>query len=984
MMAETAVEGSVNVVRTPSLEREEADGYTNLALQTQEEKEIEREAVIRDEAVMYEEAQFKRHELIVSRFKYGVTSSEKGMAGSRYRINLELMDQFNNGVSWVVRRPYSAFKTTFDGLKDIYSEVKDFSSKFPPKAFFHTKAVQEQREIAFSEFTTILLNIYPWHPSVFTFLGMDEEKVKLAIDTFPVPQKPKPPKKTTRVVSGPGQGQGQGIENEGKGGDDEEEEKEKEGDCRCAEEIDIENSNLSEEEKELLLAKFHNTKKTKQMIVEAAIILSIVPLSMFVTLLRENTMEELFYCIPGLFFYYWERSQLFLTFLSSIFMIWFALHRLIGWGVGMWLTDLLGKEYGPYHFSCEWISIRWGLDCNELIISGLTWHNPLVFTKTPYFARIETIKLAFEPLSIYNSIKDGGKSLIDIHRLEISGVKAYIEKIGPEIAVFAHSSDMNLWACLGAEEGDASKNEMKSGIMSSMAKAIASTSKSGMNVVGSVADKLMKNNPVAFLYKHATKKSKKGRKGKGKLKDDGEFHSDSDSGSDSGDSDSDNDEQTGETPSPESISNQTTVLNSPSGFEDGEGGYLRTDLDSPKEDVNQGRSISAETPPRKTGWFSRSPKTPVAPASGGSSSASLPLVDPLEVTKEEGKAPSSPSKIFASHKFFDLGLGLGGAGEVKKPMLTPEEIVKKKQEEDAAFSSLHWGVIYPLRVRHLLVLNVRAYAADFICAEPENCPYEKKQSLYIKTIDMHEKELKNTSKGSKTTGLYLDELTWRLISSIINEILANNKKRLAKMAGSAALTNTTAAITDGIDSAASTLVEGLHNYNPFQIFRKTYTAIGRGMAGAPNIKQDESMIKMKLKTLRIHIISIQQGRRFDDKKIKNATISLALTGQDGNIQEETNTRMSNPYFTIAFDEHFEIGPVVSFASKLLVKMIYKTITGPDLVFCHTTIHLTDRDVVGLREWKDFTIPFTPGDLNGLNEDSKYNANGNLHARIMLC
>jgi len=82
---------------------------------------------------------------------------------------------------------------------------------------------------------------------------------------------------------------------------------------------------------------------------------------------------------------------------------------------------------GQFAFHFHWISLRLGLDENNIVIYGLTWRNPTDdFKSSPYVLFIEQICIRFDCWSLIQSIR-WNKS-IRIKEIRIENVNIYIEK----------------------------------------------------------------------------------------------------------------------------------------------------------------------------------------------------------------------------------------------------------------------------------------------------------------------------------------------------------------------------------------------------------------------------------------------------------------------------------------------------------------------------------------------------------------------------
>jgi hypothetical protein len=187
-------------------------------------------------------------------------------------------------------------------------------------------------------------------------------------------------------------------------------------------------------------------------------------------------------------------AKLYMNCVCWVLMIAVPLPTLLGWGLGLFLTTLLGEEFGSFHFTCDWISVRLGLEHNELKIWNLCWRNPSVFTKTPYFFKVKDISLVFNLRSLINAVRYGHE--LKIYTFSITGLTVFIEKITPAEAVFSGSNELNLWACLGAGPGIEEGAKMRSSIKGMMTMAL----KSSTNLAEAAIDTLLLN-PANMMHR---------------------------------------------------------------------------------------------------------------------------------------------------------------------------------------------------------------------------------------------------------------------------------------------------------------------------------------------------------------------------------------------------------------------------------------------------------------------------------------------------
>jgi hypothetical protein len=164
-------------------------------------------------------------------------------------------------------------------------------------------------------------------------------------------------------------------------------------------------------------------------------------------------------------------------------------HRLVGYLLGLYLRGILDREGdGKFNLHFNWVAFRLGLDCNEIIIHGLTWRNPAQYHHTPYLLNIDEISFRVNISSVIRAIRDKKKYSIRIGEIRLNKSRIHMEKAPYNVTVFTEKVDengvkrkekvgervdavLNLWAALGAtsveqEEGlyEVVKNEMSAAV----------------------------------------------------------------------------------------------------------------------------------------------------------------------------------------------------------------------------------------------------------------------------------------------------------------------------------------------------------------------------------------------------------------------------------------------------------------------------------------------------------------------------------------
>ena len=176
-----------------------------------------------------------------------------------------------------------------------------------------------------------------------------------------------------------------------------------------------------------------------------------------------------------------------LEIIMAVVFIQLVIHRILGFILGTYLTNLLGTPNGAFQFQFKWIAIRPGYDHNEIVIHQFIWKNPPRFKETDYFVMVKQLVIRFDIVSVINAIRYGQD--IVLHYVEIDSIDVFIEK-------GKGSEGLNLWAALGADCED-DESSVKSSVMNSMASAVAATA----SATSDALDLVVKYNPAAALYR---------------------------------------------------------------------------------------------------------------------------------------------------------------------------------------------------------------------------------------------------------------------------------------------------------------------------------------------------------------------------------------------------------------------------------------------------------------------------------------------------
>lgn len=137
---------------------------------------------------------------------------------------------------------------------------------------------------------------------------------------------------------------------------------------------------------------------------------------------------------------------------------------MLGYSVTKYLKYLMNTPSGAFNLNFDWISLRLGLDESEIVLKNFIWKNPDIFSKSPYFVKVQRMGIRFQPETVISAIRN--ITPIEVSEVEIDGVSVYIERRPKE--------GLNLWACLGAgdEVDSTADNSIESSVVQSVSSAM--------------------------------------------------------------------------------------------------------------------------------------------------------------------------------------------------------------------------------------------------------------------------------------------------------------------------------------------------------------------------------------------------------------------------------------------------------------------------------------------------------------------------------
>jgi hypothetical protein len=464
-----------------------------------------------------------------------------------------------------------------------------------------------------------------------------------------------------------------------------------------------------------------------------------------------------------------------------------VVHRIIGLALSYYLqTSLDPDRIGQYQFNFKWISLRFGLDQNMLVISGLEWRNPPEFTDTPYLLRIDEISFIIDPWSVYGAVMHD-KS-IRIKEIKLDKATIHIEKLtqasidkaaaaaktrGAVVPLTepAASADapaeldtasrddrpeqrkaklreplkpgmLNLWAAMGA-----TNPQQEASVLSRISGSISSTMEGTTNMVQVLAN-LAGNLDVSGTLKSVTNTL-------------------------------------------ERTFRRTFSSNS-----------------KPRRSSNADRSragtleIIEESEDRED--------TEDALGDGSDSSTHQPeltMDEALAMLRDEHPDLVLPPLPEDAEDDEDRQQRAEALANAAKPKETPEERAARRKRKADAWKG--FGVPYRLEIDFLLLHDLKLHAHDLLGAS------RSKDSnagvIKLGTLGMMRDELTlppNERSNGYRRGVYLDAVVWRLVNRLLSDLMRNNSLAMLMLLGSAAASQTTSAVSSAGSMASKGATSG--------------------------------------------------------------------------------------------------------------------------------------------------------------------------------
>jgi len=494
----------------------------------------------------------------------------------------------------------------------------------------------------------------------------------------------------------------------------------------------------------------------------------------------------------------------------------------------VYLRTILDPEnIGQYAFHFDWISLRCGLDQNMLVIAGLEWRNPPMFTNTPYFLRIQEINFVIDAMSVYRAVMF--KESIKISQIKLDRAGIYLEKLSQrsinrataaaalkkpilerntqaEVSGLDNSVHkdtaaaeadppntdsplgtpvksantprkqlpvglLNLWACMGAQDF-AQETSYLTKITKNISKALSGTT----NMVQLLGTTVSRINVTGAIYKGAQNVTSTIGSAIGK-----NFLRTFGGGGKKSNNENNNQAQRDRTLTMSTVDSIGTDAN----------GVHFAESDS-EMDMNASTHSNNK---------------------GDSTMTMAETLALLQAEYPDLVLPPLPEEAFDEEDVrhnYELSHHTTPTASVKSNE-------KKKKETAKGF-----GIPYKLEIDQLYLHDVQLHAQDFLNAK--HSKDRKAGVIKLKSLTMFRNELTASPDrrlGGKRQGIYLDDVVWRLVNKLLSELLRHNSIAMMVLLSSAAANRTTVAVSSGA---------GIASYGATTT-KKAFTGLGSVFSG---------------------------------------------------------------------------------------------------------------------------------------------------------
>jgi hypothetical protein len=654
------------------------------------------------------------------------------------------------------------------------------------------------------------------------------------------------------------------------------------------------------------------------------------------------------------------KTAIFLILLMS------CAHKLIGWALSEWLFSVIGTPQGAFRMVFGALTLRISPlynDDNEIVVTDYVWHNIKPrFSKTPFFGKINTLRLKFDFLSLIDAFRH--RSPIKITEFLIDGLTIHIERGQRQ------SDGLNLWAVLGAE-GEEESLAVKEGILTKLAGAAMATASGtahlgksfvsgmasgvmgagsfgyrGVKMVGGAA---MTYNPITLTWEAVSKRNSESVDPADLVPDDfEEVDDDQDGGAGLSDGERDADGNLIFVPEKGTRANLAGEEDRPDMAQvenegkkaKGNRGRRRSNLRRRRSSSggkgNRERRRSSDLVSQLTGSIGG-----LIFDDGDSDDGSGIEYDTDDDETEEQKLRQGVADV----------LKVGDAQydrRRKRRLRNARQLLRLEQEEKGEDPEVlpdlefHWGVPYKFDCTRFTARNLNFYVKDYLAARhTEHAP------IHVPLIEMNYEEIGafhyssgNGILGGKDkripTGLYLDDLLWRIINRLISDLLSSNAFSLLSTVGASGLNQTKNAIAGAAHYGAKSGWQMMYNYNPKELVASALAGMSKmSRIRQPKLARSPSVQDMQCTKLKV-VVGGVRGLTINGEDFSGTAVcKVELRNQPGQNakyyqhKSQTCSPSSEPdeegRIIYHFGEAFELDNLTTLNAELYVRIFQSSV-----------------------------------------------------------
>jgi hypothetical protein len=243
-------------------------------------------------------------------------------------------------------------------------------------------------------------------------------------------------------------------------------------------------------------------------------------------------------------------------------------------------------------------------------------------------------------------------------------------------------------------------------------------------------------------------------------------------------------------------------------------------------------------------------------------------------------------------------------------------------------------VPYLFVVNRFVLQDLRVHAQDFLNATHSETSDSK--AIKLSVISMDHAQLSKDKDPSSTAphgSAYLDDIIWRIVSRLLNEILATNKTALTFNVLGAAANQTASAVHEVAASASRSITDVLIANNPKELIYMANRALSHRKNVTPaksslsSIINDPALIGQRgVSKVKVRILQGKGLRQGEDPLDSDSPLVVsvrlvydqAALGHSESIK--CHPKRPDDSFVVRWDETITLEPILSMDAKLHVRV----------------------------------------------------------------